>query len=84
MKNVSLLTFLTQLGLGVVLPLAGFTLLGVWLRHTFSLGIWVVVLLVTFGVVVAVQGFRSTLKAMEHLAKDQDEEKPPLAYNEHD
>ena len=36
MKQYQLLIWLTQLGLSVALPLAGFVLLGVWL-HTASL-----------------------------------------------
>lgn len=84
MGNLSLLAFLTQLGLGVVLPLAGFILLGVWLRQAFNLGVWVVILCAVLGAVVAIQSFRSTLKSMERLAKDKKEDEPPLAYNEHD
>lgn len=84
MKNVSMLVFLSQLGLGVVLPLAGFVVLGAWLRQALNTGVWIVILFAVFGAVVAVQSLRSTLKSMDRLAKDKKDEQPPLAYNEHD
>ena len=84
MKSLKNLIWLTQLGLSVAFPLAGFVLLGVWLRQVFDLGIWVVIVFTALGAVIAVQSFRSTLKTMERMAKDQKEEEPPAAYNEHD
>ena len=33
MKDLGLLVWLTQLGLSVAFPLAGFVLLGLWLRR---------------------------------------------------
>ena len=41
MKDLQLLTWLTQLGLGTAVPLAGFILLAIWLQNRFDLGIWV-------------------------------------------
>lgn len=84
MKNLSLLVFLSQLGLGVVLPLCGFVLLGVWLRQLLDIGVWIVILFAVLGAVIAFQSLRSTLKSMERLAKEKKDEQPPLAYNEHD
>ena len=84
MKDLSLLVFLSQLGLGVAFPLAGFVLLGVWLRQQFGLGVWVVIAGAVLGVLVAVQSLRSILRSMEQLAKDKKKEEPPLSYNEHD
>ena len=43
MKNMQLLTWLTQLGLSTAVPLAGFVLLAVWLRERFGWGAWVIV-----------------------------------------
>lgn len=84
MKDFSLLVFITQLGLSVVLPLAGFTLIGVWLRERFSLGVWVVIAGLLLGIFCAAEGFRNSLRAMERLSKDKKEEKPPLSFNDHD
>ena len=69
MKNLSLLVWLTQLGLSVVVPLVGFVLLGVWLNNRFSLGSWVNVVCVILGLVCAADGLRTSLKAMLQTAE---------------
>ena len=69
MKNLSLLVWLTQLGLSVAVPLAGFVLLGVWLNNRFSLGSWVNVVCVILGLVCAADGLRTSLKAMLQTAE---------------
>lgn len=85
MKNLSMLVWLTQLGFSVVAPLAGFILLAVWLRERFDLGIWVLILGIVLGVVGAVDGLRTSLKAMEIMSKDKkDEAPPPVSFNDHD
>lgn len=83
MKNLGLLAFLTQLGLSVALPLAGFVLLGVWLNYQFALGVWVIIVCAVVGLVCAADGLRHCLKAMERMAKNEEDEKPPVSYNEH-
>ena len=42
MKDVTLIVWLTQLGLSVSLPMCGFVLLAVWLKNQFSWGNWVI------------------------------------------
>ena len=85
MKNLSLLVWLTQLGFSVAFPLAGFVLLAVWLQNRFSLGVWVIWAGVALGVICAVDGLRTSLKAMERLAKKKpDEGPPPVSFNDHD
>ena len=84
MKNIGLLVWLTQLGTSVALPLGGFVWLGVWLRQRFDWGVWVVVAGVVLGIVCATDGLRSSLKAMEQMAKEKKEEKPPVFFNDHD
>ena len=69
MKDLNMLVWLTQLGLSVALPLAGFTWLGVWLRDRFALGSWVVVVGLVIGFIFAVDGFRSSLRIMEQMDK---------------
>ena len=69
MKDLNMLVWLTQLGLSVALPLAGFTWLGVWLRDRFALGSWVVVVGLVIGFICAVDGFRSSLRIMEQMDK---------------
>ena len=65
----SLLVWLTQLGMSVALPMTGFTLLGVWLRSKFELGVWVVLCGCAIGLICAIDGLRSSLKIMEQLEK---------------
>lgn len=85
MKNLSLLVWLTQLGLSVALPLVGFTLLGVWLRQQFDLDIWVVLVAAIVGFVSAVNGLRVSLKALERLSRDKPKDEPPsVSFNDHD
>ncbi len=84
MKNLNLLVWLTQLGLSVALPPAVFIWLSVWLRGRFDLGKWVVVLGIIVGVVCAIDGLRTSLKAMERMTKDKKQETPPVSFNDHD
>ncbi len=84
MKNLSMLIWLTQLGLSVSVPLAGFVWLAVWLRQQFDLGAWVIVVGVVLGIVGAIDGLRVSLKAMDRLAKDEKQDEPPLSFNDHD
>lgn len=84
MKNLQLLTWLTQLGLSTAVPLAGFVLLAVWLKTRFGLGNWVLFIGIGLGIFSAVDGFYKSLKALSRLTKDSKEGKPPVSYTEHD
>jgi uncharacterized membrane protein len=84
MKNLSLLVWLTQLGMSVALPLAGFVWLAVWLRQRFDLGVWVIVIGVVVGLICAADGLRSSLKAMERMSREKKEKEPPVSFNDHD
>ncbi len=84
MKELSLLTWLTQLGLSVAVPLAGCILLAVWLRERFSLGAWVILLGVALGLYLAADGFRRNLKLLHRLSAGKKQDPPPVSYNEHD
>ena len=85
MKDMTMIVWLTQLGLSVALPLCGFVLLAVWLQNTFNWGSWVIWVGVIFGVISAAEGFRSTLKAMQRLSKDEKEDtRQDISFNDHD
>ena len=88
MKNLNMLVWITQLGVSVAVPLAGFTLLGLWLRSRFGLGVWVLLLCLALGFISAINGLRYNLKAMEKLdrqnSKKSDDTPPPISFNEHD
>lgn len=85
MKELSLLVWLTQLGLSVALPPAGFILLAVWLRERFEWGQWVIWVGVILGLVCAVDGLRTSLKAMSRITSDKKDKEPPaVCFNDHD
>lgn len=84
MKNLQLLTWLTQLGLSTAVPLAGFVLLALWLKNRFGLGNWVLFVGIGLGVVSAIDGFYKSLKALENLTKEKKKDKPPTSFSEHD
>lgn len=86
MKNLSLLIWVTQLGLSVVGPLVGYVLLAIWLRGYFELGAWIIWLGAILGIWGAVDGLRSSLKLMTRMSqKEKTEESPPaISFNDHD
>lgn len=85
MKDLNLLVWLTQLGLSVAFPLAGFVLLAVWLHKQFGWGIWVIWVGLALGILCAIDGLRTSLKAMEQLSsKVKDDSPPPVSFNDHD
>ena len=83
-KNLSMLVWLTQLGMSVALPPVGFIWLSVWLKNHWGWGSWVIWVGVLLGILCAVDGLRTSLKAMSRLARKDSEGKPPVAYNDHD
>ena len=85
MKDISLLVWLTQLGLSVAVPLAGFILLAVWLRDTFGWGNWVLAVGIGVGIVTALNGLVTSIKAMVQLSRRSKEDTPPpVSFNDHD
>ena len=84
MKNISMLVWLTQLGLSVIAPLAGFVLVAVWLCNRFQLGKWVIWAGIVLGLISAVNGFLNSLKTMDLLAKDKKENSAPPSFNDHE
>ena len=84
MKNLGLIVWLTQLGISVALPLGGFIWLAVWLHNRFGWSPWVIVAGAVLGIVCAADGLRTSLRAMEHMAKEKKEDMPPVSFNDHD
>lgn len=83
MKDLNLLVWLTQLGLSVVLPFVGFPLLALWVKNYFALDSWVTWIGIALGIVTAVDGFRHSLKTLEKLSHNKDENDPPVSFNDH-
>ena len=84
MKDLKLIVWLTQLGLSIALPLTGFVLLAVWLKNSCGWGGWVIPVGVVIGVVCAIDGFRTSMKAMEQMSRSKKEQEPPVSFNDHD
>ena len=83
MKDLSLLVWLTQLGLSVALPPAAFIFLAVWLNRSFGWGQWVIWVGIAVGFICANQGFRDSLKLLERLSADKNKDDPGVSFNEH-
>ena len=84
MRDLNLLVWLTQLGLSVEFPLAGFVLIAVWLRDSGRWGSWVIWVGLVLGSSSAISGFRNSLKAMQIFTKNKSKEQPPVSFNDHD
>ena len=84
MKDLSLLTWLSQLGLSVAVPPIVLILLAVWLRNNFNWGVWVIWLAIVLGIYCAVTGFISSLKALSRLAGEKEQAPPSVSFNDHE
>lgn len=73
-KLIRTLALLTQLGLSVTLPLAGFVLAAVWLRARFDLGVWVLLVGILLGFLSALSSFVRLLKAVMRGLEQEDGE----------
>ena len=82
MKDMTLLVWLTQLGLSVALPLIGFILLALWLQRQFDLGAWVIWVGAGIGVISAVSGLLQNLKILSQITKEKKD--TPVSYNDHE
>ena len=84
MKNVSMLVWLTQLGLSVAVPPVLFVLLALWLRDSCGWGGWVLWAGIVLGIYCAVTGFLSSLRTMERMSAEKKKDALPVSYNDHD
>lgn len=85
MKDLNLLVWMTQLGMSVAVPLAGFTGLSVWLKNRFDLGVWIVLVGCAVGICCAVDGMRHSLRLMSQMGRKKDKAaSPPVSYNDHE
>lgn len=83
MKNVSMLAWLSQLGLSVAVPPVISIMLAVWIRNRYDMGIWVVWIGIALGIYCSVAGLISSLRLMEQLSHKKKQDLPP-AFNEHE
>ena len=83
MKNLTLMTWITQLGLSVALPPLGFILLAMWLRKSLGWGSWILWVGIILGIYCAIQGLMASLRTMDRLAKPKSGEEKPVSFNDH-
>lgn len=83
MKDLTLLVWLTQLGMSVAVPLALFVMLGVWLHNDLGWGSWTIWAGLIIGFSCAVTGFRDSLKAMDRINRNNKKDPPPVSFNQH-
>ena len=84
MKDLSLLVWLSQLGLSVALPPVALIWLAVFLRNYFGWGQWVLWVGIVLGIYCAVVGFISALRSLSFLTKDKKPKNEAISFNEHD
>ena len=82
-KALRYVTWLSQLGLTVAVPLVGFILLGVWLRDSRGWGGWTVPVGIALGLMGAVGGLVNSFRTLNRMLK-QDEDKPRPGSNRHE
>lgn len=85
MKEFNMLIWLTQLGFSVAMPLAGFTLIGFWLKEKFDLASWIVLCGCVLGLICAAGGLKNSLKIMERMDRKNEKKGPDsISFNDHD
>ena len=72
MKELNMLVWITQLGMGVAMPLVGFIWLGIWLKNRFSLGAWCVILFCVIGLITAFVSSIIVIKFLMRYIKKHD------------
>lgn len=84
MKNLSLILWVTQFGLSILVPPCLLLLLAAWLQQRFGLGIWIVAALGSLGILIAIGTARANWRAMRKEAeKTTDSNRPPISFNDH-
>lgn len=78
------LVWLTQFGMSVAVPPVLSLWGAVWLQRRFTLGGWVVAAGFLVGLLAAIGGLRSSLKAIDRQAKPaKKNDPPPVSFNRH-
>ena len=84
MKILSLILWVTQFGLSILLPPCFFLLLGFWLQQKFGFGLWILAVLGILGALISVGTARANWRAMRKEAEAAaGSGKPPISFNDH-
>lgn len=83
MKDLKILTWLTQLGFSILSPMLLCILGAVWLRDHMALGDWIVILGILLGLMGAVGSGMTFFRAF--VPKEPKKpQSPPIGFNEHE
>ena len=69
MKILSLLIWVGQFGFSIIFPILFFLLLAVWLQGRFGLGLWIVAVLGSLGLLTSISTARACLRSLRKAAK---------------
>ena len=84
MKFVSLILWVTQFGFSAVFPLCFFLMGASWLRNTYDLGVWVMILGGILGALTTISTVRACIRSLKKEADRAGSQKEaPVAFNDH-
>lgn len=82
MKTLSLILWVTQFGLSILLPPCFFLWLAAWLQQNYSWGFWTTAVGGILGILISVSTARANWRAMRKDA-EAGSAPPPVSFNEH-
>lgn len=84
MKDLTLLVWMTQFGLSVAAPPICCIWASVWLKNRFQLGGWVVWVGTALGILLSIDGLRTSIRLMKKMSRRKNDTPPPLSFNDHE
>ena len=85
MKTLTMLLWVTQFGLSIMVPPCLLLLAAVWLQQRFGWGMWIVAVMGILGVLISVGTARANWRAMRKEAENAVGSKtPPIGFNNHE
>lgn len=84
MKILNLLMWVGQFGFSIIFPTLFFLLLGSWLQHKFSLGMWIMIVFGILGILTTISTTKSCLHSLRKAADEASGDHPrPISFNDH-
>ena len=84
MNILSLILWVTQFGLSILMPPCVLLLLAVWLQNRFGLGMWILAVLGILGLLISVATAKANWRAMRKDAeRAAGDNPPPVSFNDH-
>ena len=85
MKDLTLLVWLTQLGISVAVPLGVIVGGALWLQKRFAMGSWIVIVVVVLGISLAIYEFYRMMKLLDKVGnKKKEKETTAVYFNDHE